>query len=405
MARSPYYRERYREAGLDPTKIRTRADLSRVPILEKTDLKREFENLLCDDVDRSTLTQSATGGTTGEPTRYFWDDAYWCASSAASFRAYSFAGFRAGDRHAMIWGTAFHQGRYARFRERLEQRARNLLVVPGFELSEESLPRWADAVRRHRPKLVEGYTSLLVLFASYLLREGIRDIRPEAVLSSAERLHSHQRELIEEAFGAPVFDRYGTREVGCIGAECEQHDGLHLSAEHVLVETVRGDEPCAAGETGDIVVTCLSNQVFPFIRYRIGDLGALIEGPCPCGRGLPRLRITEGRTHDLLTTDQDTYLPGEFFPHLFKDYVGVEMFQVHQHADRSVTIRIVRNDGWDVSQEASYKTEVAGALGATIPVTYEYVDSIERTRAGKLRFTVSDVPVDLTAGRAPARSS
>lgn len=399
-ARSSWYREGFLRAGVRPAEVQDLTDLRRFPVLEKADLQEHREQILVEGAPRGALTLSATGGTTGEPTRYYWDDAYWCRSSAVSLRAAGFMGFEPGGRHAMIWGTAFHRTRRAAWKERAQQRLRNVMVVPGFELSDKGMDRWAARLARWQPELVEGYTSLLVLFARHLLRRGLRRIRPRAVVASAETLYDFQRELIGEAFGAPVFDRYGSREVGCIAHECGLRSGLHVNVEHVLVEVVRGSEPVPPGESGEILVTSLSNEVFPFIRYRIGDLGSLREEGCPCGRGLPLLDLTEGRVHDLLLTAKGTYLPGEFFPHLFKEYPGVEAFQVHQRADHSVVVRIVRGAEWDTSQEAHLKQEVARALGAGLPVSYEYVEEIPRTTSGKLRFTVSDVPVDPAAVRA-----
>jgi phenylacetate-CoA ligase len=391
--KSPFHRERLRH--VDPASLRGREDLARLPVLEKRDVQEHSERILLEDEDRSRLTRSATGGTTGEPTRYYWDDRYWIRSSAASFRAAKMAGFQPGDRHVMIWGTAFGEDEKSRRRQIRQEARQNKLTVPGFELGPDSLPGWMERAAAWQPRLVEGYTSLLVLAAQWILDHGFEGLRPRSVISSAEKLHDHQRRLIEAAFRAPVFDRYGSREVGCIASECDHHRGLHISAEHVIVETLRGEEATAPGESGDVVVTCLSNEVFPFLRYRIGDVATLAEEPCPCGRGLPLMHMSQGRTHDLLTTGRGTYLPGEFFPHLFKDHEGVQAFQVHQHQDRDVTIRIIRTPAWAPEQEAIYKREVHEALGEGIAVRYEYVEEIPRTKAGKLRFTISEVPVDL----------
>ncbi len=393
-AKSPFHGPRIAAAGLADGGLRSLADLRRLPILEKQDLKDRREDILVAGGDWVTVTACATRGTTGAPTRYYWDDRYWCLSSAVTQRAYGFLGFEPGDRHAMIWGTAFHQSWRARAKETWTQRLRNLLVIPGFELSEERMGMWAKRLARHRPKVVEGYTSLLLLFGGFLLRNGIRDIRPKAVVSSAEKIYPWQREFIERAFGAPVYDRYGTREVGCIGAECPSRQGLHLSSEHVIVEVVRGNEPVPVGESGELVITCLSNRVFPFLRYRIGDLGRLLSGTCECGRGLARLELTEGRVHDLLTTAHGTYLPGEFFPHLFKEYAGVHSFNIHQRSDKSVHVRVVKTPAWAPEQEASWTREIQKVMG-NLPLSLEYVPKIEATAAGKLRFTSSDVPVDL----------
>lgn len=119
-------------------------------------------------------------------------------------------------------------------------------------------------------------------------------------MTSAEVLEPADRQLIEEVFGCPVFNRYGCREVGVIASECPAHQGLHIAAEGLLVEIVQGNDPVRPGESGAILVTDLLNLGMPLIRYRIGDMGTWEEGQCPCGRGLPRLREVSGRVTDFL---------------------------------------------------------------------------------------------------------
>ena len=96
------------------------------------------------------------------------------------------------------------------------------------------------------------------------------------------------------------MDTYSSQEVGVIAIECPQGDGYHAMSEGLVVEVLRDDgEPCAAGETGHVVVTDLTNFATPLIRYDLADL-AEAAGPCACGRGLPRIRRILGRERNLL---------------------------------------------------------------------------------------------------------
>src|SRR5690606_21936692 len=138
-----------------------------------------------------------------------------------------------------------------------------------------------------------------------------------SIVVGAEKLHDFQRDLIERVFEAPVFETYGSREFMLIGAECEHHDGLHVTAENLIVEVIDDDgNPVPEGTEGDVAITDLTNLGMPFIRYRNGDRAVAAEGDCACGRTLPRLARVAGRRLDVLTTPDGRQLPGEFFPHI-----------------------------------------------------------------------------------------
>src|SRR5262249_25984262 len=150
---------------------------------------------------------------------------------------------------------------------------------------------------------------------------GLAAWSPRSIVVGAEKLHPFQRELIERVFRAPVFETYGAREFMLIGAECDRHDGLHLTTENLLVEVLDDEgRPAPAGAEGNAVVTDLTNAGMPFLRYVNGDRAVAGFGACPCGRGLPLLRKVVGRRLDVLHTPDGRRAPGELFPHLLKDF-------------------------------------------------------------------------------------
>ena len=123
-----------------------------------------------------------------------------------------------------------------------------------------------------------------------------------------------------------MFETYGNREVMLMATECEEHDGLHVQAENLVVEVVvrrddtDGTRPAAPGELGEVVVTDLHNLAMPFIRYATGDLAtAADDSPCGCGRGLPRIASVEGRTSDVLEDGDGHQVSGIALMTLFVD--------------------------------------------------------------------------------------
>ena len=164
----------------------------------------------------------------------------------------------------------------------------------------------------------------------------------QGVICAAEKVLPFQREVMERVFGCPVFNTYGSREFMLIASECEKHEGLHVNVENLIVEIVKEDGTYAReGETGRIIITDLHNYGMPFIRYEIGDLAVFTERRCSCGRGLPIIEDVVGRSLDMIKTPEGKIVPGEFFPHLMKEFKEILKFQVIQETLENLRIRMV----------------------------------------------------------------
>jgi phenylacetate-CoA ligase len=182
-----------------------------------------------------------------------------------------------------------------------------------------------------------------------------------------------------------------------IGAECGRHAGLHLTSEHLVVEIVDDEgRPSRAGEEGNVVITDLYNYGMPFIRYANGDRAIAGFESCPCGRGLPLLKKVVGRRLDIIRTGAGRIIPGEFFPHLVKDFPAVRRFQVIQEQPELVRFVMVA-DGMATADRLRLECLVRDAVGPGISVDFETVREIPLSAAGKLQ-----VVVDRTAERRAA---
>jgi phenylacetate-CoA ligase len=189
-----------------------------------------------------------------------------------------------------------------------------------------------------------------------------------------------------------VFETYGCREFMLIAAECECRQGLHLTAEHLWVEILDdAGNPAPAGEEGNVVVTDLFNYGMPFIRYATGDRAVASPEPCRCGRGLPLLSKIVGRQLDVIRTPDGRLIPGEFFPHLIKDFPAVRRFQVVQEEPDRAVLRVVADGMAPEAHRKLYDT-VRQRLGPAMRFDIEPVEQIPLTAAGKLQVVVSHVP-------------
>lgn len=387
----PYWKKVFESLGLKPADIRHMEHFRRLPITTKTTIRKNHDEMVAESWKGRTWEKS-TGGSTGEPLHFEYtpESSEW--RQAVTRRGYGWAGAKGGVRQAYIWGVALEKESWLKA---AKQKLHHLLLrqkyFNSFSFDQPAMERCQQQLQRFRPEVIIAYTNPLYNFARFLNgQEKDSGIHPTSIITAAEALFKHQREEIETAFQAPVFHSYGSREFMLIAMECEQHQGLHISAENLLVEILREDgSPASPGEEGRVVITDLHNYGMPFIRYEIGDMAILAEHPCSCGRGLPLLKEVTGRILDMLTTPDGRQIPGEYFPHLMKEFRNIHRFQVIQEDPHSLLIKLVAPDGLSEPDLHRLKALVQQAMGEDCNISYDFVNDIPLTRTGKHRVTIS----------------
>ena len=395
-AQCPWYRDRWEKAGIDILQLQLPSGITRLPIMTKDDIRAHRETMRATRLE-DYVYEHRTGGSTGIPLCFDVNRGSYEWRLAMSTRGYGWAGCRDGDRQFYVWGAPIGTPSLAK---RLKTRFHNAFLrrqmFNSFNLHRSAMARCVDQINAFQPLTVIGYTNALYLLAQYIQEQTQPMHRPNAVITAAEGVNAVQRATIEQAFGTPVFASYGSREFMLIAMECEQRHGLHISADNLVVEVVRPNGmPAAEGEIGEILVTDLHNYGMPFIRYKIGDLGVLTHRCCPCGRGLPLLEKVEGRVLDAIRTSDGRIVPGEFFPHLMKEFSVVKQFQVIQKELQSLEIKLVLRDTNSTDQLDRLRREIQQAVGSVIQVQYSLVNEIPQSASGKFRVTISEIPVQI----------
>jgi phenylacetate-CoA ligase len=307
-------------------------------------------------------------------------------------RSDEWSGWRLGQRVAKVWGNPeyMHFGWKGRLRNRLLDRAVHLDTV---RLTDERIEAFVRTVRRHRPGLIFGHAHSLYLVADRLKKAGVTDVRPNGVISTAMPLHAWQRAVIDDVFGVPATDRYGCEEVSLIACECEEHKGLHVNADSVYVEVeTPTDDRRWASNTGNLLVTDLSNLAMPLIRYRIGDVATLSDRTCPCGRGLPLIEKVEGRDADYVVTPAGDLVSGISLTENFALLItGAAQVQIVQEEVTHLRIRLVPDESFGPDSRRQIAQLVGDTFGPAMRYDVELVDAIPQEPSGKYRFCVSKV--------------
>jgi len=398
----PFYRDRWQQAGLCPAGIRCFDDFEQIPILTKSDIRAHGRDLLSYSFNQAELVRKKTSGSTGVSLEILLDEESRQWKRACVLRSDEWTGWRFGEPVAKVWGNPEYRSRGLRglLRNTLLDRE---FYLDTLHMDEAALARFAGLLLKKRPTMIFGHAHSVFLLAQYLQSSGHAIHRPKGIITTAMILHSWQRQKIEQVFDCPVTNRYGCEEVSLIACECEEHNGMHVNADSVFVEVLCADDtraltrPANPGESGSVIVTDLTNRAMPIIRYQVGDVAALSDRVCACGRGLPLLERLEGREADYVVTQAGELISGISLTENFALQVpGVVQFQIIQETLQRFRFRVVR--GLDFGPESLDRLNslVARHFGPDVEYRCEYLDSIPSEPSGKYRFCISRVPNPFT---------
>jgi phenylacetate-CoA ligase len=387
-AHVPYYKKQFAQAAFDPGQVQSVADLQCLPFLTKADIRAHMESLKHDQ-DQG-LTRFTTGGSSGEPLVFFIGNKRVSHDVAAKWRATRWWGVDIGDQEIVVWGSPIELGKQDRLKHWRDKLLRTTLL-PAFAMSEPRLDQFLATIRRVRPRMLFGYPSALTHIAHHATQRGMvmSDLGIKVAFVTSERLYDDQRSTISTVFGCPVANGYGGRDAGFIAHECPS-GGMHLTSDDIVVEIVNEAglvQP--PGTAGEIVVTHMATNDFPFIRYRTGDMGVLGATPCACGRGLPLLQAIEGRSTDFVVATDGTVLHGLCLIYILRDLCDVKAFKVVQESRELTRVLLVKGEGFPATGEAQIRNGFKQRLGETVVVAIESVDTIPAEKSGKYRYIVS----------------
>jgi len=386
-----YYKKAWTEAGItDINDIQTLADFEKLPVVTKDDIREHYLDFI--STIHTNNIKKSTGGSTGQPFHFELNLESNTRREAVMWRGYGWLGAGLGQKTLYLWGADLGQpSRFKTIKNALYHAFYNRKMLNSFEMNEKNKPDYIRAINTYKPVAFVSYVNPLYELSLYIIENEIKVHQPHTMLTGAEPLHQFQREVIEKAFNCSVYDTFGCREFMLMSAECTENKGLHINIDHLVVETV--DDKCETvlGESGDLLITDLHNYGFPLIRYVNGDRATLVETPCPCGNPLPIMKSVDGRKLDIIKTPEGGSIPGELFPHLFKEFKGITKFQVRQSVIDSLDIIIIANDKFCEADKTKISNEINKYSNETLSLNFRMVNEIPLTAAGKHRVTICEI--------------
>ncbi|GAB3036104.1 phenylacetate--CoA ligase family protein [Bowmanella dokdonensis] len=386
----PYYRQVMEERQLTPADIQNAGDLRKLPFLSKNLIREHFEALKSDIA--GPLNRFNTGGSSGQPLIFLLGNERVSHDVAEKWRATRWWGVDIGDREIVAWGSPIELGAQDKIRLARDKLFRSELI-PAFDMTREKLLGFIERIRQVKPAMLFGYPSVFDLLAKTAEQNDIRmdNLGIRVAFVTSERLYPYQRENISRVFGCPVANGYGGRDAGFIAHECPQ-GGMHLSFEDIVVEIVDPQgTPLPPGQSGEIVVTHLGTSEFPFVRYRTGDIAALSDKACGCGRGLPMLESIEGRSTDFVVAADGTMMHGLALIYILRDMEGVDAFKITQESLQHTHVDLVVKTGLTDKMTQRVQDGFKARLGQGVDISVCEVSEIPAEKSGKYRYVVSKV--------------
>ncbi len=296
----PYYKKRFDELGVKPEDIKTLKDIEKLPFTTKDDLRDAYPFGMFAVPRREIVEVHTSSGTTGKPT---------------------VSGYTRGDLE--IWGEVMARGlcMFGVTDDDIIQNTHGYgLFTGGFgvhygaqKMGATVIPISTGQTKRQIEIMQDFGTSVMIFTPSYGLylaeeieEEGIdtKTVGLKAIGFGAEMWTEEMRQEIQKRFNAPAYNIYGLTEVigPGVGLECSERDGLHISEDHFYPEIIDSDthEVLPDGEKGELVLTTLTREGTPLIRFRTKDVTKLTRGKCGCGRTLVKMDRVTGRTDDMM---------------------------------------------------------------------------------------------------------
>ena len=386
----PYYHRKFRDLGLKPRDIKTKSDLNKLPVLSKTEIRENVDEMISVEYNKDNLRMLSTSGSTGKPLFLYVSGRENEFRKAKHLRANFGAGQMPRDRWITIIAP-HHFNKASSFQQAVRLFTPTPISV--FKCPSDQI----SLIKKYKPDILDGYSSSLFVLAKELEKTGDK-IRPKSIIGGAELIDSYSRGYIEKMFDSKFHDQYSSVELERMSWQCQMRDQYHIDADAVVMQFLdkNGDE-VSPGERGEIVCTSLFNYAMPFIRYAIGDVGVPSDELCACGRNLPLMKTVEGRKDSLLCLPNGRSMTPRTFTiamNMFKFYNLIDQFRVIQKKSDFFEFNIVLKKGTidEVLFEKEFITHLKKVL-CLEPSMFDlkFSDDIPLDKNGKFMAVVSKI--------------
>lgn len=385
-----FYRKKYDSVGFHPNDLIHPDVFEKIPVLTKDEIRKNSNEMFEIGISTKFLKKSVTGGSTGKPIEVYHDLRF--PSQTLGWRMLNWWGLSPAEKQAIIYRITPSLNNNS-WSTRLRQWPARNIYLDASNMTKSRMNNFIKEYVQLKPTIIMGYVGAVEYLATYILDNNIQLKPPQLIWVTSSPVSVSQRLLFKQAFSAPVLDQYGCCEVYWLAAQCPVGEGLHFfyDARHIeFLDSKYQNVPL--GDYGEVALTDLENYAFPLIRYLNGDSGRWSPQSCTCGCNLPLIDSIKGRITDNLILPDGSSLAGDYLTTIFDNFPhAVKQFQVFQHTNASITLKVVPNVTYEQSVQEIKQVikNLINKVDKQVAVRLLEVDSIPHDK-GKTRFIIKE---------------
>lgn len=378
-----YYKEK-----LNDIEINSIDDLSKIPVLEKEDLKNS--KIISNTNEK--LIVNYTGGTTGLSlkTYYTANDFQERQGNLDFFRG--MFGYKFGSKTAWFSGKEFVSSRdIAKNIFWVKDYLNNITYYSTFHMKKDYIDYMVQDMNKTKPEFFLGFPSAIYAIAYRIKEKDLKmDFQLKAIFPTSEPLLDYQKELLVEVFKCPVPDQYSSSEGAPFIYECPSGN-LHYDMYSGIFEKRYPDS-----ESNEVLVTAFPTHSMPLIRYAVGDGVEFddISKRCDCGSQMPLVKKIEGRKMTFVYSKERGVVGAGNISNIVKYTPGIEKIQVIQSDKESIRIKVMTESKDKEKISAILEHEMRNRLGENINIKFEFVDEILNEKSGKFIMIKNSLSLD-----------
>jgi len=385
----PYYRKKYTDVGLSPSDFKQLGDLQKFPILTKEEIRENWYGLVANNVARKDLILSHTSGSTNKPLAFYHTrysiPYYWAIDQRYKDRF----GFHYGTKcvnfspRPIVSITSINPP-YWRC-----DRILNRYFINMQQICYEKIRDIIMFLQENQFDYFIGYPSVMTALANEIESSQIQlEHFPKHIFTGAEKIYINQKNVLQRVFkGVEIHELYSFSEEAAVATHCENsiyHEDFEIG--HMELNNPKiVDE----GLQGDVLATGFVNYGMPFIRYLNGDVAIFAEKECTCGLHSQVIADVVGRIGDYIITPEGLYIQRVSI--ILEDISDIRECQIVQKKYGEMILRIIRNDNYSSKTEKELINRIRQWISPSIDISFEYVNEIPRTKAGKFKEVVSEL--------------